>query len=98
MKLQEFRKLIREEIQKVLTEENDESIDLSKPYAVIVKGGSIGGSRENYLPQYGGTIVATFDTVEDAKKYASGRRKMLSPGDRSYYKMTYNVVKNTKKV
>jgi hypothetical protein len=95
MKKSELRQIIREEISKVLNE--DEEIDLSKPFSVVGKGGTIGSSTKNYFPQFGGSIIKTFDTAEEAKEYAARRRKQLTPGEKSYYKMTYTVVRTPKK-
>ena len=73
----------------------NESEDLSKEFAVVERGGNI-GSQSNYVPQFKGRIVKTFDTAEEAKEYAKQRRSGLSPGEKSYYKMTYVVVRNLK--
>ena len=51
---------------------------------VIQKGGYIGQSNK---------VVAEFEDHEEAKAYAKRRRKSLSPGERSYYKMGYIVKK-----
>lgn len=78
-----------------LTEANDTDIDLSKPFAVIAVGGSIGDNKTNYIPKYRGKVYKTFDDVNDAKTYASRYRKMLSKGEKTYYGMSYKVVKLT---
>lgn len=52
-------------------------------YGVFSRGGSVGSKHND--------PVATFDNVEDAKQYAARRRKMLTPGERKYYKMGYIV-------
>lgn len=102
MKRSEFRALIREEIKRVMHEtragllrENNEAIDLSKEFAVVERGGNI-GSQSDYVPQFKGRIVKTFDTAAEAKEYAKQRRSRLSPGEKSYYRMTYVVVRNLK--
>lgn len=74
----------------------NESLDEFKPFSVVEKGGSIGRGRSNYLPQFNGEIIKTFNTAEEAKQYASERRKRLTPGEKSYYGMTYIVVKTPK--
>lgn len=51
-------------------------------YGVYRRGGSL-GSR--------GGLIKTFDTKEEAQEYAKRQRKHLTPGERSYYKMGYNV-------
>ena len=56
---------------------------------VILKGGYIGK---------GNKVVAEFENHEEAKAYAKSRRSFLSPGEKSYYGMSYIVKKVTKKV
>ena len=56
-------------------------------YQVIRKGGSIGMSPNH--------VVAEFTDKEEAKATAKRYRKMLTPGERSYYGMSY-VVKPVK--
>lgn len=62
------------------TDVNEESE--STKYGVYSRGGSI-GSRNG--------LIKTFDTKEEAQEYAKRQRRHLSPGERSYYKMGYNV-------
>ncbi len=95
MKQSELRQLIREEISKIINESLE--IDLSKPFSVVEKGGPIGSNNKDYFPQLGGTIIKTFDNAEEAKEYAKRRRNQLTPGEKSYYRMTYTVVKTPKK-
>jgi len=59
-------------------EENSEL----KKYVVIRTGGSIGNHDK---------IVDSFDNIEEAKDYAKRMRKHLTPGERSYYGMSYKV-------
>lgn len=96
MKKSELRQLIREEISKVLKEENE--LDLNKPYGVVEKGGYIGSSKKNYIPQYSGRLIKTFATAEEAKEYAKRKKSALSPGEKSYYKISYSVIKTPKKL
>lgn len=51
---------------------------------VIQKGGYIGTTNK---------VVAEFENHEEAKVYAKMRRKSLSPGEKSYYGMSYIVKK-----
>lgn len=49
---------------------------------VIQKGGCIGTVNK---------VVAEFEDHEQAKSYAKRLRATLSPGEKSYYKMSYTV-------
>ena len=74
------------EAKEVLQEYLQESSSPNKTgvrYGVFSRGGSVGSKHND--------PVATFDNVEDAKQYAARRRKMLTPGERKYYKMGYVV-------
>lgn len=51
---------------------------------VIQKGGYIGTTNK---------VVAEFEDHEKAKAYAKSRRASLSPGEKSYYGMSYIVKK-----
>ena len=52
-------------------------------YGVFSRGGSVGSKHSD--------PVKTFDNVEDAKQCAARFRKMLTPGERKYYRMGYVV-------
>jgi hypothetical protein len=52
-------------------------------YGVYRKGGSIGHSNN--------TLIGTYDTKQDAMDKAKNLRKLLSPGEKTYYKMGYSV-------
>jgi hypothetical protein len=54
---------------------------------VIRVGGSIGASQSR--------VVVEFKNHEQAKTYAKSMRKYLTPGEKSYYGMSY-VVKKVK--
>lgn len=75
-----------------LTESEESS---SEFYGVFEKGGSIGKSdaTRDYLHAWSGrdagTLVKVFSSSDEAKNYAKRRRSMLSPGERSYYRMGY---------
>jgi len=56
---------------------------------VILVGGSIGMVNK---------IVREFENHEEAKAYAKTRRSFLSPGEKSYYGMSYIVKKVKEKV
>lgn len=64
-----------------LVDELDESTHISEKYGVYSKGGSIGSKNDE--------PVKVFDTAEEAKDYAKRMRKLLTPGERSHYKMGY---------
>jgi hypothetical protein len=51
-------------------------------YGVYKRGGSIGERKG---------LIKTFDTKEEAQEYAKRQRRHLSPGERKYYKLGYNV-------
>ena len=51
---------------------------------VIQKGGYIGTTNK---------VVKEFENHEEAKAYAKLRRSFLSPGEKSYYGMSYIVKK-----
>ena len=51
---------------------------------VILKGGYIGTTNK---------VVKEFEDHEEAKAYAKLRRSLLSPGEKSYYRMSYTVKK-----
>ena len=65
--------------------------DVTIQYGVYEIGGSIGSPKDGYDPRVGGRLVKTFDDKEEAKAYAAKRRKQLTPGEKSYYKMGYVV-------
>ena len=64
---------------------------MTNNWAVVRKGGSIEsfGKGKEY---HGMPIIADNLTREEAKTLAARRRKSLSPGERSYYKMGYSIV------
>jgi hypothetical protein len=92
MEKSELKQIIKEEIKRQL-KEIDSKIDMGKPFAVISKGGSIGGNKANYDPRLKGTVIATFDTKKEADAYAQRRNKTLSPGEKKGYGMSYSSVK-----
>ena len=61
-------------------------------YVVVSKGGSIGGDKTGYNADLEGTVIAAFNTKEEAKEKAFRMNKILSPGDKKYYGMKYTVV------
>lgn len=71
-----------------------ESINPKHNYAVVEKGGSIGGPNSDTIPGKG-KLVKTFMTNDEAKEYALKRRKGLSKGEKGYYKMSYSAIKIT---
>lgn len=63
----------------------------TKYYGVFKSGGSI-GDFNNYANHHG-TLIAVYDKehIEDAHIKAKQRRKMLSRGEKDYYKISYIV-------
>ena len=65
-------------------------------YAVVLLGGSIGEDRPRTLASLDGVEVRAkdtlFDSIESAKAKAVRMNKLLTPGEKSYYKMKYVVV------
>lgn len=59
-------------------------------HKVYLRGGSIGEARPTDHPVHG-KHVKSFDSIEEAKAFASQRNKTLTPGEKSYYKMKYHV-------
>ena len=59
-------------------------------HCVVFSGGSIGSSvRSGDYDRMGRQLMKTFSTQTEAKDYAKRRNEMLSPGEKSYYKMKY---------
>lgn len=54
-------------------------------YKVILTGGSIGTIHTS--------VGAEFDNKQDASDYAKRMNKILTKGEKSYYKMKYKIVK-----
>ena len=74
-----------EDLEESLKEGKEDIKDDS--YYVLRTGGSIGDKEAYFGP---------FDSVEEAKAYAADRRKMLSPGERKYYRMGYTTMLGSK--
>ena len=66
-------------------------------FALVSLGGSIGS--KNSLPVYAsgkmGDIIEISNNKEELKETAARMRKSLSPGERSYYGMSYTVIELT---
>ena len=54
--------------------------------SVCLRGGSIGEIANRKT-----NVIKTFNTPEEAKQYAKDMNKILSPGEKSYYKLRYYV-------
>jgi len=69
-----------------------EDINHMNPFMVLRSGGCLGdqGNGEYYNGKY---IVKKDLTQEEAKELAKRRNKSLSPGEKSYYRLHYSVVK-----
>lgn len=65
---------------------------MEEAYGVYRKGGSI-GEKPSKEPH------KTFDSAEEAKSHAKGMNKLLSPGEKKYYRIKYHVkpIKEEKK-
>ena len=59
-------------------------------YGVYRKGGSIGERDKSDHPKHG-KLTKTFDSADEAKSHAKGMNKVLSPGEKTYYRMKYHV-------
>lgn len=80
-------------IEKYISESNE--IDTNKPFAVVSKGGSVGGRKGK--KHKGDLISSTHDSLEGAKEKAKRMNKLLTKGERQYYKMKYSAVALNKK-
>ena len=56
----------------------------SENYGVFRKGGSIGEKRDD-------KPIKVFTSKEEAKEYAKRMRKLLSPGEKKYYRLGFFV-------
>ena len=65
-------------------------MDMSKPFAVTLKGGSIGEQRGERIR--GERVIETFDIKAEAQAYAKDMNKTLSKGEKSYYGMKYSAI------
>lgn len=68
----------KEYIDSVLNEEES-----NVKYGVFRVGGNVGSNNDK--------PVKIFASKEEAKEYAKRLRKQLSPGEKSYYRMSYIV-------
>jgi len=68
--------------------------DIKKPWAVVLKGGSIGSGKGWNIQ--GMPIRYSFDSEAEAKEQAKFSNKRLSPGEKKYYGMRY-LVRDMKK-
>jgi hypothetical protein len=74
--------------------EADEDINMSDPYAMVAGGGSIGSNATpGFYDKRSRKIMSTHKTEEEAKEKAKRWTKMLSPGEKKYYGMSYSAVK-----
>ena len=76
-----------ENLLRQIREENNQS-DIEELYAVIRLGGSIG--EKNY------SIVKENLSHDEAIDMAKQYRKILSPGEKKYYRITYKAVPMSK--
>lgn len=62
-------------------------VDMSKPFAMVQDGGSIGDKRG---------IIYTFDTKEEGLATAKRWNDQRTPGEKSYYKIKYKIIPTPK--
>lgn len=72
-----------ENLLRQIREENNHS-DTEELYAVIRLGGSVGEKNYSIV----GDNLSHDEAIDMAKRY----RKILSPGDKKYYRITYKAV------
>ena len=75
--------------------EASDDVDTSKPFGVVSTGGSIGSNSGPNVIMGKGRLVKTFDDEGDAKAYAKRMRKLLSPGEKKHYGMSYKFIELT---
>ena len=69
-------------------------MDTTKLFAMVFFGGSIGEKKDSILiDKKGRKLVKTFESQEEAKDTAKRWNKMLSPGEKKYYRMKYSAIK-----
>lgn len=66
-------------------------------FAVYLKGGALGERRPTDHPKHG-KLISVHDSAEEAKAKASRWNKMLSPGEKQYYKLKHHVKPVTEEV
>ena len=71
----------------------------NESWTVYLKGGSVGSIDKaiedgKYHPKYG-KIQQTFDSKEEAEEKAKRMNKLLSPGEKKYYRMKYHAKETT---
>jgi len=77
---------------------NEGSVDLSNQFALVLVGGSIGARKTFPIFVSGsmGSIIETGDDKDALVSVKNQRNKTLSPGEKSYYGMSYKVIELTK--
>jgi hypothetical protein len=65
---------------------------MQESFAVYRKGGSVGelSGQKDYHPTHG-KLIKTFDDKDEATSHAKSMNKMLSPGEKKYYRINYHV-------
>jgi hypothetical protein len=61
-------------------------------FGVILTGGSIGESSTRNTTRNSKNMCRTFDDKTEAQQYARRMNKLLSPGEKSYYRLKYKIV------
>jgi hypothetical protein len=74
------------------------SVNLSNQFALVLVGGSIGATKTFpiFVGRDMGSIVETGDDKDALVSVKNQRNKTLSPGEKSYYGMSYKVIELTK--
>lgn len=70
----------------------DSSDEETKYYGLFQKGGSIGQNSNADYRTHEGILLEVYTDPEEAKATAKRYRKWLTPGERSYYGMSYRVI------
>lgn len=87
------------EFTKLPTIHESQTIDYNHKYGVFRFGGTIGDNNNAIIIAGGaGTCVITGDDKEELKVKASRYNKMLTPGEKKFYRMSYKVIELTSKI
>jgi hypothetical protein len=82
--------------------EKNSDLDANHEFGVVLFGGSLGQGRDIDIIVYKGrdhgVLQYTFKTKDEAKAKVAHMNALLSPGEKSYYKMRYSVIEITKQI
>jgi hypothetical protein len=80
----DFNRAIKKKAENMANKKvNEDALD--EGHGVFLKGGSIGTKHDSNKP------IKVHDNLEDAKAHAKRMNKLLSPGEKNYYRMKYHV-------